>query len=180
MAIDRWVNANTKAMLMILCKSTWTNNVAPICSLARVDVDNRYDTSSSSFDDNATSLIELEGEDVLVVCKSDDELDDELSSTSNDRTASAPVRMLPVDSIVLLMDTNDVGCLSAFAIWLDDHTTQVFDYAKTVATQLKVVGAVTETAITEVESLLSVEWWSWVSIRNSLRLTVSFDCANGG
>lgn len=66
--------------------------------------------------------------------------------------------MLPADTVVLFVHTNDVGSKLAFTIRAGNNAVKVLDNAETVAAQFKVVGAMTKATITEVESLLAVKW----------------------
>lgn len=126
-SVNGWINAETEGVLVVLCQRTWTDNVAPVGSLARIDVNNRNNAGSTSFYANAAGLVELECKDVFVIGQGDDELDDQLSSTGDDGTASTPIGVFPVDAIVLLVDTDDIRCLLAFAIRSDYNTIEVFD-----------------------------------------------------
>ena len=114
---------------MVLCKSTRADDVAPVCGLAFVDVHDGYNASSTSLNNDAASLVELESEDVFVVGESDDELNDKFTATRDDCPAGPPVRVLPVDAVVLFVDANDIWCLLALAIWTDNHAVEILNDA---------------------------------------------------
>ena len=129
MSINRWIYPDAEAVLMILGKSTRTDDVAPVRSFALVDIDNRHDAGSSGLDVDSACLVEFVGEDVLVVCQSDDELHYELTATSNHCSTGSPVSVLPVDAIILFMNANDVGCCLTLAVWADNNTVEILDNA---------------------------------------------------
>ena len=84
-------------------------------------------------------------------------LDDQLTSTRYDCAACSPVRVLPVDAVILLMNADNVRSFLAVPIGSNDHTIQVLDHSQAIAPKLKIVGAVAETAVAEVEGLFAVE-----------------------
>ena len=158
MAVDGGIDSQAEAMLMVLREYARTDDVAPVGSLTGVDVDDRDDASCAGLHNDAACLVEFEGEDVFVVCERDDELNHELAAASHHSAPSPPVRVLPVDTIVLFVDADDVWCLLAFPVRADDHAVKVFDHAETIAAELQVVGAVAEATVAEVEGLFAVEW----------------------
>ena len=64
-------------------------------------------------------------EHILVVCKSDDELDHKLTTPTDHRATSSPIGMLPIDAVVLLMNTDDVGCASCLTVCANDNTIEI-------------------------------------------------------
>ena len=52
----------------------------------------------------------------LVVGERDDELDDEFAAASHDCAAGAPVSVFPADTIVLLVEADDVGAFGYCAV----------------------------------------------------------------
>ena len=64
-------------------------------------------------------------EHILVVCKSDDELDHKLTTPTDNGATSPPIGMLPVYAVVLLMDTDDVGCASCLTVCANDDTIEI-------------------------------------------------------
>ena len=120
MTINRRINANAEAMLVILSQSARTDDISPVGGLALIDVDDRYNTGGAGFDDDTAGLVELVGENVLIIRKSNDELDHKLAATSHDCPAGAPIGVLPVDAVVLLVNADDIWRFLAFAVWLDN------------------------------------------------------------
>ena len=112
-------------MLMVLCQGSRTNDIAPVTCLTRIDVDNRDDTCCSGLNDNTGCLIELVIEDILVVGKSNDELDDELPTSCYNGTASTPISMLPVDAVILFVKTDDVLGVLGSSIRVDENTIEI-------------------------------------------------------
>lgn len=74
--------------------------------------------------------------------------------------------VLPANTVVLLVETDYVGMDLWFAIVTNNDGVEVLDHTEAVAAQRKVVGTVASASITEVESLLAVEWWASISIRD--------------
>jgi hypothetical protein len=172
MAVDGWVDPQAEAMLMVLREHAGTDDVAPVGCLACVDVNNGDNTSSARFHNDAACLVEFEGEHVFVVGKRDDELNDEFAAASHNSAPGSPVRVLPVDPVVLFVDADDVWCLLASAVRADDHAVEIFDHAEAVTAELEVIGAVPETAVAEVEGLFAVEWRSWICVWYRLLMSV--------
>jgi hypothetical protein len=90
-------------VLVVLGQGTRADHIAPGGGLALIDIDNGYDAGSTCLDVDTGGLVELECKDVLVVGKRDDELDDQLAATGDDRSARSPVSVLPVDAVVLFV-----------------------------------------------------------------------------
>jgi len=155
--IDCRINAESEDMLMVLGEYTRVDDVAVVAGLAGVDVDTADDTGCSGLDVDATRLVELVGEDVFVVGQSDDELDDQDTAASYDCAASAPVGVLPANTLILLMQADNVGVDLALTIIVDNDSVEVFDDTKTVTSEREVVGAISGATITKVKGLLSLE-----------------------
>ncbi|KAI6749792.1 hypothetical protein HG531_007057 [Fusarium graminearum] len=115
-AINRRIYSDTEDVLMVLRKCARANDVAPVAGLARVNVDNGDNSCCAGFYDNTRCLVELVVEDVLVVGEGDDELDNQLASAGNNGSASAPIGVLPADTVVLLMETDCVLCIQGCSI----------------------------------------------------------------
>lgn len=62
---------------------------------------------------------------VFVVGEGDDELYDELSSAGRHGTASHPVGVLPADTVVLLVETDDLGSLLSFASSVNENAIEI-------------------------------------------------------
>lgn len=113
---------------MVLGQSSRANDITPRSGLALVDVDDRDDTSCATLDGDGGSLVELEGKDVFVVGKSNDELEDKNAATSDDSTTSAPVGVLPVDAFILFVQADGIlGDFSA-AIWVGKDSMEVLGF----------------------------------------------------
>lgn len=160
-------------MLMVLCKRARADDITPVCCLAFVDVDNGHDTSGAGLNHDSARLIELEGKDIFVICKRDDELHDKFASAGDDCSSSPPVGVLPIDAVVLFVDTDYVWCLLSRAISSDNNTVKILDHAQAVTAELQVICAMAKTTIAKVESLLAVERCSWICIRYALLSSVS-------
>jgi hypothetical protein len=70
-------------------------------------------------------LVKLVVEDVLIICKGDDELDDQLATTSYHGPTCAPVGVFPVDAVILLVKTDNVLCILGGTIGVDENTVEV-------------------------------------------------------
>lgn len=124
-AVDRWIHAHAENMLMVLCQRARTDDISPVTGLSGVDVDDRYNTRCSGFNSDACSLVELVVEDVLIVRKCDDELDNQFATTSYHSAACAPVGVFPVNTVVLFVKTDDVFCVLGGTIGVDENTVEV-------------------------------------------------------
>lgn len=109
-------------------------------------------------------LIELESEDVLVVCDGDDGLQDQFALTYDCSTAGAVVCVLPADPGVLFVDADNVFHGKGLTLVCVEDAGEVVDRPKTVTSKLEVVGHDTCSAITEVECGFLVERMSWVGV----------------
>lgn len=125
LAIDRGVDAHAEDVLMILSEGTWADNVAPWARLAGVNVHNRDDACRAGFDGDAGCLVEFVVEDVLVVGQRDDELDHKLASAGHNGAAGPPVRVLPVDTGILLVEADDVLRFVGGAVSPSEDTVEV-------------------------------------------------------
>ena len=162
------IDAHAEAVLMVLRQRAGRHDIPPIRGFALVDIHHAHDPRRARLDYHPARLVELVREHVLVVRERDDELHDQFPSARHDRAARAPVRVLPVDPVVLLVDADDVGRFLAFPVRAHDHAVQVLDHAQAVAAELEVVGAVAEAAVAEVEGLLAVEWGARVRVGDRL------------
>jgi len=129
MSVHRGINPDAEAMLMVLSQSTGANDIAPISHFPSIDVNNRDNSGSAGFDHNTPCLVELIGENVLVIRKRDDELDHELTTPGHYSAFGAPVGVFPVDPVVLLVNADYVGGFLAFAIGAYDYAVEIFDDA---------------------------------------------------
>ena len=109
MAIDGWIDAESEDVLMVLGQHARTDYVAVIAGLASIDVDRADNTSGTCLNVDATRLIELVGENVLVVGQCDDELHYQLAAACDYRPSSSPVGVFPADAVVLLMKEITLG-----------------------------------------------------------------------
>lgn len=157
MTIDGRVDARAEDVLVVLGERTRVDDVAVVALLAWVDVDDADDAGGARLDDDAAGLVELVGEDVLVVGQGNDELHDQLAVAGHNGAARSPVGVLPADAVVLLVQTDDVGMRRGFAVTADDDGIEILDHAQAVAAEGKIVGAVTGTTVSEIEGLLSLE-----------------------
>lgn len=127
-AVDSRVDSHTEHMLMVLRQRSWVNDIAPRRSFALVNVDDRNNTGCAGLHHDSSSLVELEVEDVFVVGKGDDELDNQFSAASNDSSTGSPVGMLPVDAIILLMKTDDILGDLGLTLVINKYTIKVLEH----------------------------------------------------
>jgi hypothetical protein len=64
-------------------------------------------------------------ENVLIICESDHELHDQFTTTSSNSTTSSPVGVLPIDSIILFVETDDVFRRLAVAFGIRYDTIEI-------------------------------------------------------
>ena len=157
---------------MVLGQDTSTDHISVIARLARVDVDHVQNTRGTRLDRDTTRLVELVGEDVLIVGEGDDELHDELPMASHDSAASPPVGMLPANAVVLFVQADGVGQLLGLAVCTGDDGIEVLNDTQAVAANGQVIGHVTTATIAEIESLLTMVWGSWIGVWDRLLLLV--------
>lgn len=127
-AVDSRVDSHTEHMLMVLRQRSWVNDIAPRRSFALVNVDDRNNTSCAGLHHDSSSLVELEVEDVFVVGKGDDELDNQFSAASNDSSTGSPVGMLPIDAIILLMKTDNILGDLGLTLVINKYTIKVLKH----------------------------------------------------
>jgi len=188
--INRGIYAQAESVLMILRQRTRTNHIPPIGRFSRVDVHDGDDAGGAGFDADPARLVEFEGEDVFVVCEGDDVLDHELAAAGYYRAAGAPadrkttrladvldkvglyapVGVFPVNTVILLVNTNNIRRLLRRAIRTHDDAVEVLDHAEAVAAELQVVAAVAQAAVAEVEGLFAVERGAGVGVGDGLQL----------
>ncbi|KAF4506524.1 hypothetical protein G6O67_006601 [Ophiocordyceps sinensis] len=125
MAVDGGIDADAEQVLVVLRQGARADDVAPGRRLAGVDVDDGHDARCPGLDGDAGRLVELEGEDVLVVGERDDELQDELAAARHDSSSGAPVVVLPVDAVVLLVQADDLAGHLGRAIGLGQDAVKV-------------------------------------------------------
>jgi hypothetical protein len=65
---------------------------------------------------------------ILVICKSDDELNDKFTVTYNDSAAGPPVGMFPANTVVLLVDTHNVGMDFCLTFRVKNDAVQILNY----------------------------------------------------
>lgn len=152
-SINGGINAEGKDVLMILSQHARVNHVSVVGGLASVNVDTADDSSGAGFDVDATALVELVGKHVFVVGQCDDELNHQHSAACYHCTASAPVRVLPTNTLVLFVQTDNIWVNFAFSIVVDDNSIKVLDDTQAIASQGQVVCAVACSASWTVSSL---------------------------
>jgi hypothetical protein len=124
-------------------------------------------------------------ENVLIVGQGDHELHNQFTTTSSDSPSSSPVGVLPVDSIILFMETDDVFRYFAIAFSVRYDTVKILqtvsaarrlrstfthlDDTQAIASKFKIVGCMSNSAITKIKRLLSVEWRTRISVRHGLK-----------
>jgi hypothetical protein len=79
---------------------------------------------------DAAGLVQLVVENVLVVGEGDDELDHEFAVARDDRSAGAPVGVLPSDSVVLLVHADHVGMGFGLAVGTDGSGVEVLIFGQ--------------------------------------------------
>ena len=85
------------------------------------------DAGCASFVLDLAGLVEDEGEDVFVIGDCDDGLDHELAVAGHGSSACAVVGVLPADSIVLLVNANDVVHWHGVTIGVAEDGVEVVD-----------------------------------------------------
>ncbi len=91
LSVNGGIRSNGEDVLVVLREDTWRNDVSVLACFSLINRNHGYNTSGSGLNNNASRLVELVSEDVLVISKRDDELDDKLAHASHDSAASSPV-----------------------------------------------------------------------------------------
>lgn len=155
-------------MLVILGHCSWRDNVSVIRGLSGIDVDDTDNSGCSGFDHDTPGLIEFVGEDVLVVGESDNKLNNEFAVSSDNSTTSSPVGMLPSDTIVLLVEADNIRAHLDSSIGFGVCGVEILDVSQAVTSKLQIIGTTSSTTIPKVESLLAMERSTSIRIGNSL------------
>jgi hypothetical protein len=86
--------------------------------------------------------------------------------------------MLPVYAVVLFVDTHNVWSFLSLTVRVDNYAIEVLDYTETVAAELEIVRAVSETTVAKVEGLFAVEgraririWYALISCQPHLQVS---------
>lgn len=116
-ALECWIHTQGKDVLVVGGKNARVHNGTPRDLDSLVDWLGGKDTGGADFVRNLTGLVEHECQDVLVVCNSNDGLQDQLSVPHNTGTPGSVVGVLPANTAVLLMNAN--------AVWHLDRLTLV-------------------------------------------------------
>lgn len=128
MAVDGWIDPQTENVLVVLCKGTRVNHFSPASTFARIDIDNRHNSCSADLCSDTGGLIELEAENILVVCERDDELNNKLAAARNNGAVGPPVRVLPAYAVVLFVQTDYVLRLVGGAAGINEYAVEVLEF----------------------------------------------------
>lgn len=151
-AVDHRVNPQAEDVLVVYCKYTRVDDCAPRYVNAFVNRLSAEDTRRANLVGDLAGLVENERENVLVIGDSDDRLKDQFSRPDNGCPSCAVItravsswlgsissivlRVLPANSGVLLMHADDVGHVNNTSLIVRQHSTEVVDGSKAVASQL--------------------------------------------
>lgn len=127
-------------MLVVRGEDAGVDNGAERNGEAFIDGLGGENAGGADFVGHLTGLVEDEGEDVLVVGDGDDGLDYKLAIANDSGAAGAIVGVLPPDTVVLLMNADDVVHREGLAGGVVKNCADVVDGAQAVASELKVVG----------------------------------------
>jgi hypothetical protein len=119
MAIDSGVNTHSEDVLMVLGKNSWVDQVSVLANLSGIDIDAGNNASGPDFDVDLARKIKLISEDIFVIGQSKNKLNDELTVASDNCAVGTPVCVLPSNTVVLFMKTNNIWLNLNFAISLD-------------------------------------------------------------
>ncbi|KAH3664145.1 hypothetical protein OGAPHI_004859 [Ogataea philodendri] len=161
------VDSERKHVLMVRSQNSWSHVGTPWNSDVPVQRHGGQNTSGSNVDSDLSSLVENDVHHVLVVSNGSNGLNNKLSSSGDDRDSSSVVGVLVQQSTVLLVQTHSVWNQDGLTSSVNSSAVHVFDDTQTVATKRQTVTSGTKSSITQVECLFSVEWSSWVSVRDS-------------
>lgn len=132
--IDGRVDAHAEEVLVVLRQDAGPDDIAVVALLAWIDVDNTDDAGGARFDRDPACLVELVGEDVLVVGERDDELHNQLAAADHDGALRAPVGVLPANAVVLLVEADHVGHGFGLAIAGDCDCVKVLSFSLAFST----------------------------------------------
>lgn len=165
-AVEHRVHTERKDVLVMGGEYTGVHDCTPWDGETFIDRLGGEDTGGADLVHKFSGLVELEGENVLVVCDGENGLENELSVADDGCTAGSVVGVFPSDAVVLFVNTDYVWHFKYSSFVIIENGGEVVDGTKTITSELKVVCSDTCTYITEIESSLSVEWVTRIGIWN--------------
>jgi hypothetical protein len=165
--INGRVHSDGEDVLMGSGQDRGRDNGTPLGTLATIDVLGRDNTSSSNLELDTSGLIKMPGKNVLVVTNRQNSLENQDAATSDSRNIGTVVSVLPSDTIILLVHTNNVLLGKSITLRISKVTREVFDGTETVASKRELVSALTTTAVTKIKGHLTVKRRTRITIGNS-------------
>lgn len=165
--VNSWVDTEGQDVLVVCGHDVRTHNGSPWHCDILVNWHGGQDTSSSDLNVNGTIVDEFQVDSIFVVGHSGNSLNNKFTLSGNHGILCSVVDVLVQDSRILFMQTNgrwqDLWLTSS----VGGSSVQVLDHTKTVTAETQLVSVDTKATVTQVESLLSVVWSSWVTIWHS-------------
>lgn len=106
MTVEHRVHAERKDVLMVGGEDTGMHDCAPWDGETFIDRLGGEDTSGADLVHKFSGLVELEGENVLIICDGKNGLEDELSVADDGCTACSVIGVFPSDTVVLFVNTD--------------------------------------------------------------------------
>lgn len=126
-SVDHGVDAEGKDVLVVGGEDAGMDDGSPWDGEPFVDGLRGEDAGGAHLIHDFSGLVELECEDVLVVCDGDDGLEDELSVADDGCATGSVVGVFPSDPVVLLVDTHDIWHLEDFSLVVVENGREVVD-----------------------------------------------------
>lgn len=130
LSVYGWIDPQAEDMLVVLCEGARVNHFPPASTCARIDIDNGHNSRGPDLCSNAGGLIEFKVENVLVVCKRDDELDDKLAAARDNGTIGLPIRVFPAYTVVLFVKTYHILRLVGGATGINEYAVEVLEFSQ--------------------------------------------------
>lgn len=164
--VDRRIDAQAEEVLVVRREHPGGDDGAVGDRASNVDGVRAEDARGAHLVRDLGGLVEVKGEDVLIVVDGDDGLEDQNPGPSDDGIVGAEVGVLPEDTIVLLMAAHGVGQLERVAGKGVVPCVEILDGTKTVASQLQIVGIHAGAVVSQIKRGLAWIWCPTVAVRN--------------
>lgn len=125
--IDHRVYTEGEDVLMVGCEDTGVNDCSPWDGKTFVNWLGREDTSGADLVHNFSGLVELEGENILVICNGDYGLKNKLSVANDCCAASSVVGVFPSDTVILLVNADYVWHIDNSSFIVTENSGEVVD-----------------------------------------------------
>ncbi|KAI6749942.1 hypothetical protein HG531_007207 [Fusarium graminearum] len=166
-AVDHGVHTQTEEMLMVVGVDLGIHLCSPRTSVfTLVESVGVEDTGELDLRLDCTVLVEDPLACILVVCRCEDLLHNELARACDCDGVITEVGVLEKNSIVLLVDANGVLDCTDGTVTRRKLGVEIVDYTLAVAAQGERVGHVSSAVLAKIKSVLALVRMLWCTIRN--------------